>query len=71
MSTDHRKLRNQFNDLQRVKLIANLDFAAALAGEDSDKAMELAGRILIGEAGSLPESRKMKKMHDTFGDFLD
>jgi hypothetical protein len=66
---EYPKFRKQFKDYQWERLNSNLEFKAAVAGDDFDKAMELAGRILIGETKSLSEARKMKDSYDVFGEF--
>ena len=72
MNTDvYRRFRKGFSDQQWEKLNSHIEFKEAMTADDLDKAGELAGRILIGETKSLKEAREMKKMHDTFGEFLD
>jgi len=67
----YRRFRNQFKDSQWETLNSNLEFKALVAGDDFDKAMELAGRILIGETKSMSKARKMKKRHDAGVELMD
>jgi hypothetical protein len=63
------RFRKQFEDYEWEKLNSNFDFKAAVAADDFDKAMELAGRILIGETKSIRKAREMKMGYEIFGRF--
>ena len=60
----YNRFKSQYESFEWKKLISHPEFLNAVEAEDYDMAGRMADRILVGEAKTKSEGRKMKKEHD-------